>query len=59
MSDEKLDHYNPNYPYKKEDITVDKNNKGGCPMIERVNNRLLFPDSIKNSVDMEQLKPFH
>lgn len=59
MSDEKLDHYNPNYTYIKEDVTVDKNNRTGYPMLEQLNNGALFPESIKNSVDMEQLKPFH
>ena len=59
MADEKLDHYNPNYPYKKEAITVDKNNENGYPMLERKNNGALYPESIKNSVDTDQLKPFH
>lgn len=58
MPDEKLDHYNPNYPYKKEDTTIDKNNKSGFPMLERVNNGLLFPEGIKNSLDMEDLNTF-
>ena len=58
MTDEKLDHYNPNYPYKKEDITIDKNNKIGYPMLERVNNGLLFPETIKNGVDMEDQNTF-
>ena len=34
MTDEKLDHYNPDYPYKKEDVTIDKSNKAGYPMLE-------------------------
>lgn len=59
MPDEKLDHYNPNYPYKKGDITVEKSIKNGYPMLEKVNNGALYPESIKNSIDMEQLKPFH
>ena len=57
MPDKKLDHYNPNYTYKKEDITVDKNNKNGYPMLEKVNNGALYPEGIKNSIDMEQLNP--
>lgn len=57
MTDNKLDHYNPNYTYKKEDITVDKNNKKGYPVIENVNNGAMFPEGIKNDIDMEQLKP--
>lgn len=56
MTDKKLDHYNPNYPYKKENVTIDKNNKNGYPMLESMNNGALFPDSLKNSVDMQQLK---
>jgi hypothetical protein len=59
MPDERLDHYNPNYPYKKEGLDVEKNIKNGHPVVESVNNAALFPDSIKNNVDMEQLKPFH
>lgn len=59
MSDKKLDHYNPNYTYIKEEVTVDKNNRTGYPMLEHTNNGALFPESIKNNVDMEQLKPFH
>lgn len=58
MTEEKLDHYNPNYTYKKDTITIDKNNKTGYPMLERVNNALLFPEAIKNSIDMEELNTF-
>jgi len=59
MTDEKLDHYNPDYPYKKEGITIDKNNKNGYPMLEKLNNAALYPEGIRNTVDTEQLKPFH
>lgn len=59
MTDEKLDHYNPNYSYKKEDITIDKNNKIGYPMLERVNNGLLFPETIKSNVDLEDENTFN
>ena len=58
MPDEKLDHYNPNYTYKKDDITIDKNNKSGYPMLERVSNGLLFPETIKNIVDTENQNTF-
>lgn len=58
MTQEKLDHYNPDYTYKKEDITIDKSNKAGYPMIEKVNNGLLFPEAIKNSIDMQDLNTF-
>lgn len=59
MPHEKSDHYNPNYPYGKEDITVDRKNESGYPMLERLNNAALYPEAIRNSIDMEQLKPFH
>jgi hypothetical protein len=59
MPDEKLDHYNPNYTYKKESITIDKSNRSGYPMLEAVDNAALFPEAIKNNIDLEQLKPFH
>ena len=59
MTKEKLDHYNPNYSYKKEEISIDKSDNHGFPKIEAVNNAALFPESIKNSIDMQQLKPFH
>jgi hypothetical protein len=59
MSDKKLDHYNPNYPYRKGDIAIDMDNKSGYPMLQRLNNAALYPEAIRNTVDMEQLKPFH
>ena len=59
MSKEKLDHYNPNYTYDKKEISIDKSNNHGYPKVEVVNNAALFPESIKNNIDMEQLKPFH
>ncbi|MBZ9685200.1 hypothetical protein G9F72_002380 [Clostridium estertheticum] len=58
MTKEKLDHYNPDYTYKKEDITIDKGNKAGYPMIEQVNNGSLYPEAIKNSIDMQDLNTF-
>ncbi|MGH4126299.1 MAG: hypothetical protein ACREV6_25640 [Clostridium sp.] len=58
MTKEKLDHYNPNYPYKKENITVDKINKAGYPMLEQVNNASLYPEAIKNSIDMQDMNTF-
>ncbi len=57
VSDEKLDHYNPNYTSDKKDVTVDKTTKSGYPILEVVNNAALFPEAIKDNVDMEQLKP--
>jgi len=59
MSDAKVDHYNPNYPYKKEDITIDTHNKAGYPMLERLNNASLYPETIKDSLDSEDLNTFH
>ncbi len=58
MTPKKPDHYNPDYPYKKEDITIDKNNKAGYPMLENVNNGSLYPEVIKNSIDMHDLNTF-
>ena len=58
MTQKKLDHYNPDYPYKKEDISIDKNNKAGYPMIEKLNNASLYPEGIKNSIDMQELNTF-
>ncbi|GCD12791.1 hypothetical protein [Clostridium tagluense] len=55
MAHKKLDHYNPNYPYKKEDITIDKSNKSGYPMLEQVNNASLYPESIKDNIDMKDM----
>jgi hypothetical protein len=59
MPDEKLDHYNPNYTYKKETITIDKSIKSDFPVLEAVDNAALFPEAIKNNIDLEQLKPYH
>lgn len=57
MTHKKLDPYNPDFTYKKKDITVDKNNESEYPMLEVVNNAALYPESIKNDLDMEQFKP--
>jgi hypothetical protein len=57
MTDKNLDHYNPNYTYKKDDITVDKKNISGYPMLEVVNNAALYPEAIKNDADLDQFKP--
>lgn len=59
MSNKKLDHYNPNYTYKKETITIDKNTGVDYPMLESVGNAALFPDALKHNIDLEQLKPHH
>lgn len=58
MTNEKLDHYNPDYTYKKEDKTIDKSTKAGYPMLEQVNNGALYPETIKNSIDMQDLNTF-
>jgi len=57
MTHKKLDSYNPDFTYKKKDITVDKNNQSEYPMLEAVNNAALYPESIKDDLDMEQFKP--
>lgn len=53
MPDINPDHYDPNYTYKKKDITVDKNNEAGYPMMENVNNAALYPEAIKDDIDMD------
>jgi hypothetical protein len=55
MSDKQPNEYNPNFTYKKKIITVD--NEAEYPMIEVLNNAGLYPESIKNNIDMEQFKP--
>lgn len=59
MPDEKLNHYNPNYTYKKKNITIDKSTSSGYPILEVTDNGTLFPEAIKNNIDQNQLKPFH
>lgn len=59
MTKEKLDHYNADYTYKKEQISIDKSHNQGYPKTEAVYNAALFPESIKDSIDMQQLKPYH
>ena len=57
MPEKKLNHYNPTFTYKKEDVTIDKTNKNSYPTPESVNNGTLYPEGIKNSIDMDQFKP--
>jgi hypothetical protein len=57
MSDKQQNPYNPDFTYKKKAITVDKNNEADYPILEAVNNAALYPESIKNDIDMEQFKP--
>ena len=56
MPEKKLNHYHPNFTYKKEDANVDKNNKNSYLTPESVNNGTLYPEGIKNSIDMDQFK---
>lgn len=51
-------HYDPEYTYKKKDITIDTV-ENSYPIIEKTNNGLLFPEGPKDFVDMEQFKPGH
>lgn len=51
-------HYDPEYTYKKKDVTIQKVGDS-YPIIERTNNGLLFPEGPKTFVDMEQFKPGH
>ncbi|MGH4119312.1 hypothetical protein [Clostridium sp.] len=55
MSDKRPNEYDPNYTYKKNIITVD--NEADYPMLEVLNNAGLYPESIKNNLDMDQFKP--
>lgn len=57
MSDKQPNPYNPDFTYKKKVITVDKDNEADYPILEAVNNAALYPESIKNDLDMEQFKP--
>jgi hypothetical protein len=59
MPDDKFNHYNPNYTYNKKSIAIDKSTRSDYPMQEVTNNAALFPETIKNNIDQEQLKPFH
>ncbi|MFA9397861.1 MAG: hypothetical protein ACERKV_06310 [Clostridiaceae bacterium] len=53
-----LNLYDPNYTYKKHPIKTGTSKKG-YPIIERMNNGLLFPETPKIDVDMEteKIKP--
>lgn len=54
MHNEFDDHYNPNYPYIKDEIDISTHY--GHPMIERTNNGLVFPECPKDSLEFEQMK---
>jgi ubiquinone biosynthesis protein COQ9 len=45
-----LDRHNPDFPYKKKEIDI-KQSPEGYPIIERMNNGLLFPEGPKDIVD--------
>lgn len=47
--------YNPNYTYKKKNIDVQMS-KLGYNIIERTNNALLYPEGVKDDLDMPELK---
>ena len=49
----KLNKYDANYTYKKNTVTIDN---AKYPIIEKSNNGLLFPLTIKDNVDMNELK---
>lgn len=52
---EKLDRYNPEYPYIKESIDTGLSAEG-YPIIERTSNGLLYPEAPKNLVDMNDVE---
>lgn len=45
-----LDRHDPDYPMKKEEVDVMQSPKG-YPIVERMNNGLLFPEGPKDIVD--------
>lgn len=53
----KLDRFNPDYPYKKEGIDTGVSAQGH-PIVERKTNGLLYPESPKNLLDMDQMNDF-
>lgn len=55
MIRDKNDLYNPNYPYKKDDVTI-SDPKEGYPIVERTDNALLYPETPKDDIDFEMMK---
>lgn len=44
---------NPEYTYKKKEITIDKNSNE-YPVIEKTMNGLVFPEKIKDNMDIDE-----
>jgi hypothetical protein len=53
---DKIDKYNPEFPYEKHEFAI-VNTGLNFPTIERTNNALLFPEGIKEGVDIREFKP--
>lgn len=50
-----IDKYNGNYTYKKHQISTGKSSKG-FPIVERTTNATLYPEAIKDSIDLKEMK---
>ncbi|WP_410506231.1 hypothetical protein ACER0A_009415 [Haloimpatiens sp. FM7315] len=50
-----FDNYNSDYTYKKKDIDIQMS-KLGYNMVERTNNGLLYPEGIKDEIDMPEFR---
>lgn len=50
-----FENYNPDYTYKKKNIDV-QISKLGYNIMERTNNALLYPEGIKDEIDMPEFK---
>ena len=53
-----LDRYDPDYPYKKEGLDTGFSAEG-YPIIERPTNGLLYPESPKNYIDMNDIEDLY
>lgn len=49
------DKYDPDYTYKNQHIEIDKKSNI-YPVIEATNNGLLYPEKIKDNMDVEEFK---
>ncbi|EJO5347698.1 hypothetical protein NRP93_001785 [Clostridium botulinum] len=50
-----LDNYNADYPYKKSSVFTGKSKKG-YPIIERLNNGLIFPETPRENLEFKDMK---
>lgn len=47
--------YDGDYPYKKSTVNTGKSKKG-YPIIERLNNGLVFPEAPQNNLEFKDMK---